>query len=216
VRRAPCSRIIVVHPAEDLAMTTHDARIDAYIARAAPFARPILEHLRAAVHEACPGAEETLKWSAPHFMHGGRILAGMAAFKQHAAFAVPMLEAEGPGRGDAMGHYGRITALSDLPARRTLVAQLRKAARAIDDGAKLPRKRAAAKPPLPVPDAFTHALAQNAAAKRQFAAFPPGKQRDYVEWIAEARQVATRERRIAQAVEWIAEGKSRNWKYERR
>lgn len=199
-------------------MTSHDPRIDAYIARAAPFARPILEHLRATVHEACPGAEETLKWSAPHFTHGGRILAGMAAFKQHAAFAVPMLDAgegAGAGRDDAMGHYGRITALSDLPARRTLVAQLRKAARAIDNGAKLPRKRAAAKPPLPVPDAFTRALAKNAAAKRQFAAFPPGKQRDYVEWIAEARQVATRERRIAQAVEWIAEGKSRNWKYER-
>lgn len=199
-------------------MTTHDARIDAYIARAAPFARPILEHLRAAVHEACPGVEETLKWSAPHFTHGGRILAGMAAFKQHAAFAVPMLDAEGDGarRGDAMGHYGRITALSDLPARRTLVAQLRRAARAIDDGAKPPRTRVAAKPPLPAPDGFTRALAKNAAAKRQFAAFPPGKQRDYVEWIADAKQTATRERRIAQAVEWIAEGKSRNWKYEKR
>lgn len=198
-------------------MTIPDARIDAYIAKAAPFARPILEHLRAVVHEACPGVEETLKWSAPHFMHGGKILAGMAAFKQHVAFAVPMRDAsEGDaGKRDvAMGHHGRITALPNLPDRRTLVAQLRRAAKAIDGGATLPRsKRAAPKPALPAPEDFTRALAKDAAAKRHFAAFPPGKRREYVEWIVEAKQSATRERRVAQAVEWIAEGKSRHWKY---
>lgn len=200
-------------------MPTHDARIDAYIARAAPFARPILEHLRAVVHEACPATEETLKWSAPHFTHGGKILAGMAAFKQHAAFAVPMLDAsEGDAarRDEAMGHYGRITALADLPAKRTLIAQLRKAVEAIEAGATLARtRRETPKPALAMPDDFARALAKTAGAKKQFAAFAPGKQREYVEWVVEAKQAATRERRIAQAAEWIAEGKTRYWKYQK-
>lgn len=201
-------------------MPAHDARIDAYIAKSALFARPILEHLRAVVHEACPDVEESMKWSAPHFTHAGKILAGMAAFKQHAAFAVPMLDAsdgDAARRDEAMGHYGRIAALSDLPSRRTLVSQLKKAAKAIDAGATLPRpKRAAPKPALAMPEDFAKALAKTTGANKRFAAFAPGKQREYVEWIIEARQPATRERRIAQATEWIAEGKARYWKYEKR
>ena len=200
-------------------MPHHDDRIDAYIAKAAPFARPILEHLRAVVHEACPTAEETLKWSMPHFTHAGKILAGMSAFKQHAAFAVPMLdrsEGQADKRDDAMGHYGRISALSDLPAKRTLVAQLKQAVNAIDAGGKLPStKRDTPKPPLPMPDDFAKALAKTAAARTHFAKFAPSKQRDYVEWIIEAKQDATRSRRIVQAVEWISEGKARHWKYEK-
>ncbi len=200
-------------------MTSSDKRIDAYIAKSAPFARPILEHLRAVVREACPTVEETMKWSAPHFTHGGRILAGMSAFKQHAAFAVPMLDTsagQADKRDEAMGHYGRITALSDLPARRTLVAQIKRAVKAIDAGGKLPSsKRETPKPALTMPDDLARALAKAAGAKRQFAAFAPSKQREYIEWIVEARQDATRARRIAQASEWIAEGKARYWKYEK-
>lgn len=201
-------------------MPAHDPRIDAYIAKSAPFARPILEHLRAVVREACPGAEETLKWSSPHFTHDGKILAGMAAFKQHAAFAVPMLDdsdGDASRRNEAMGHYGRITALSDLPARRTLVSQLKKAMQAIDAGATLARPgRGSPKPPLPMPDDFAKALAETTGARERFDAFAPGKQREYVEWVVEARQASTRERRIAQAAEWIAEGKARYWKYDKR
>ncbi|HRN61643.1 MAG TPA: YdeI/OmpD-associated family protein, partial [Luteimonas sp.] len=138
------------------------------------------------------------------------------AFKQHAAFVVPMLESgDAEKRDAAMGHYGRITTLSDLPAKRTLVAQLKQAAKAIDAGATLARpKREAPKPAPAMPDDFARALAKTASAKMHFAAFTPGKQREYVEWIAEARQATTRERRIAQAVEWISEGKARNWKYQ--
>jgi uncharacterized protein YdeI (YjbR/CyaY-like superfamily) len=200
-------------------MPHHDDRIDAYIAKAAPFARPILEHLRAVVHEACPTAEETLKWSMPHFTYAGKILAGMSAFKQHAAFAVPMLdrsEGQADKRDEAMGHYGRISALSDLPAKRTLVAQLKQAVEAIDAGGKLrSSKRDTPKPSLPMPDDFAKALTKTAAAKTHFAKFAPSKQREYVEWIVEAKQEATRARRIAQAVEWISEGKARHWKYEK-
>lgn len=198
-------------------MSESDPRIDAYIAKAAPFARPILEHLRALVHEACPTAVETMKWSAPHFTHGGRILAGMAAFKQHVAYGVPMLDTskgQADKRNEAMGHYGRITDLSDLPARRTLLAHLKQAAKAIDAGAKLSAfKRDTPKPALTMPDDFAKALARAAGAKKNFAAFTPGKQREYLEWVLDAKQEATRARRIAEATAWIAEGKTRYWKY---
>lgn len=200
-------------------MPNHDPRVDAYIAKAAPFAQPILVHLRAVVHEACPEAEETLKWNAPHFTHGGKILAGMAAFKQHVAFGVPMLDTsagDASKRNEAMGHYGRITTLSDLPAKRILIAHLKQAAKAIDAGGKLPSfMRDTPKPALAMPDDFTKALARTAGAQKHFAAFSPGKQREYIAWIIEAKQEATRIKRIAQAVEWIAEGKARHWKYEK-
>ncbi|WP_242108448.1 YdeI/OmpD-associated family protein [Luteimonas aquatica] len=200
-------------------MPARDDRIDAYIAKSAEFAKPILAHLRALVHEACPGVEETIKWGMPHFTRNGRILAGMSAFKQHAAFAVPMAAAAGGSagkRGEAMGDYGRITALSDLPSRRALIAQLQRAARAIDAGEKRPRgRRDIPKPPVEIPEALTLALSKNAAARSHFAGFAPSKRRDYAEWIAEAKQEQTRARRIAQAMEWIADGKSRNWKYEK-
>lgn len=198
-------------------MPRHDDRIDVYIGRSAPFARPILQYLRLVVHEACPGVEETMKWSMPHFTHAGKILAGMSAFKQHAAFAVPMLdrsEGDPRKRGEAMGNYGRILALADLPGRSALIAQLQQATAAIDAGAKLRgTRRDTPRPELPMPDDFAHALAENDAARAHFNGFAPGKQREYLEWIIEARQEVTRTRRIAQAVEWLSEGKARHWKY---
>ena len=196
-------------------MADRDERIDAYIASAAPFARAILEHVRATVHQACPDAQETIKWSAPHFMHGGRILAGMAAFKQHAAFSVPMLEHQDSGKSaEAMGQYGRLTEISDLPPARVLIAQLRAAAKAIDAGEKRSVKRAGPpKPPPRLSKDFAQALSADARANACFASFPPSHKREYIEWIVEAKRDETRARRIAQAVEWIAEGKHRNWKY---
>lgn len=200
-------------------MAATDKRIDAYIAKSGLFARPILEHLRAIVHQACPDSVETLKWNAPHFTHGGKILAGMAAFKQHVAFLVPMLDTSNgqtDKRDRAMGHYGRITTLSDLPSKRTLTAQLKHAAKAIDAGEKSPRsQRTTPKPALPMPDDFAKAISGSAAAKRHFAAFTPAKQREYIEWITEAKREATRAQRITQAVQWITEGKPRYWKYQK-
>ncbi len=198
-------------------MATTDPRIDAYIHKSAAFARPILEHLRAVIHEACPEVEEAIKWSAPHFLHRGRILAGLGAFKQHAAMVVPMLAADGSqaDKADqAMGQYGRITAVSDLPARRVLIGQLKRAAKAIDAGEKRPTtKTGATKPDAKAPDDLVKALAGNAAAKQHFAAFPPSQRREYIEWVVEAKREETRQRRVAQTVEWVAEGKPRHWKY---
>jgi uncharacterized protein YdeI (YjbR/CyaY-like superfamily) len=192
-----------------------DPRIDAYIDRQADFARPILAYLRAMVHEACPEGEETLKWSMPNFTYKGKILANMAAFKAHAAFGYwndKMLREEEKNRG-AMGQFGRIAALEDLPPRAALIELTRQSMALIDAGAKPPRA-IGKRPPLTVPQDMRAAIDANAAAKATFDGFPPSAQRDYVEWITEAKRDETRAKRLAQAVEWMAEGKRRNWKYE--
>ncbi len=193
-----------------------DPRIDAYIERAAPFARPILVHVRALVHEACPDVEETIKWGMPTFVHAGGILCGMAAFKQHASFglwkhALVVGDAQ-PQAG--MGSYGKLASLDDLPPRNTLLAHLRKAMTLNEEGVKSPARKAVPKPPPETPEDLAAALDRNATAKATFEAFPPSCKREYVEWIVEAKREETRAKRLAQAVAWMAEGKRRNWKYE--
>ena len=194
-----------------------DPRIDAYIARQADFARPILEHLRSAVHAACPEAEETLKWSMPHFLYKGQMLAGMAAFKAHATFgfwrAKEVLGESGAER-DAMGQFGRLTAVADLPPDDVLHALIRKAMALTDSGARPARPKAAPKPEPETPPDLETALSANPSARAAFDGFPPSGRREYVEWVVEAKRPETRDKRIAQAVEWMAEGKRRNWKYE--
>lgn len=197
-------------------MGDRDPRVDAYIEKAAPFARPILAHLRKVVHAACPEVRETLKWRSPSFEHEG-ILCGMSAFRSHCAFGFWKHElVVGGTRGqEAMGSFGRLTKLSDLPSKAQLVRYVKKAAKLNEEGVKAPRAKRAVKPvPKMHPD-LAAALARSKRAAATFEAFPPGARREYVEWIAEAKGDATRARRIAQAVEWIAEGKRRNWKYER-
>ncbi|WP_068076427.1 YdeI/OmpD-associated family protein [Novosphingobium lentum] len=191
---------------------TKDARIDAYIEQAPPFAQPILTHLRALVHTALPAAEETIKWSMPHFTVGGKNVAGMAAFKAHCAFVV-----HGEGRtGDAMGQHGKITKLTDLPDDAELTASLQRALeRVAAKGTAAPKapKPKAAKTDIAMPDDFATALAGAGEAHARFEAFAPSHRREYLEWITEAKRPETRAKRIAEATGWIAEGKKRNWKY---
>jgi uncharacterized protein YdeI (YjbR/CyaY-like superfamily) len=195
---------------------SRDPRIDAYIAKAAPFARPILEHVRERVHIAVPEAEETLKWSAPGFTLNGKILLMMAAFKQHAALNFWRGQEIGDGnpKAGAMGQFGRLTTMSDLPPDSDLDGLLREAA-ALAATAPAPRKTKHEPKPAPQmhPD-FAAALAKSPKAKAVLDGFPPSAQRDYLEWISEARQDATRAKRIATAVEWLEEGKRRHWKYQ--
>ena len=202
-------------------MPTRDPRVDAYIAKSAEFARPILTHLRAVVHEACPDVEETMKWSSPTFMYHG-MLGGMAAFKQHATFGFwkHELVAEAVGSttvsdraGEAMGSFGRITAVGDLPARRTLVRLVKAAMRLNQAGVKRTPKAKAPRKPIPVPDDLARALGKNAKAHATWDAFPPSHRREYLEWITEAKTAPTREKRLATTLEWLVEGKDRNWKY---
>jgi uncharacterized protein YdeI (YjbR/CyaY-like superfamily) len=206
--------------AELYAMGSRDPRIDAYISKSAPFAQPILARVRDAVHAACPGVEETIKWSAPSFVHAGRILAGMAAFKQHASFGF-WKHAEVMGEGgerNGMGSYGKLQSVHDLPPRARLLADIRRAAALNEQpaaSAVTRRAAARAKPPLQVPAEFEAALVRHARARAAFDAFAPSHRREYVEWIAEAKREATRSRRLAQAIEWLSEGKHRHWKHER-
>lgn len=195
-----------------------DPRVDAYIARQADFARPILEHLRSTVHSACPEAEETLKWGMPHFLYKGRMLAGMAAFKAHATFgfwrAKEVLGGTGAER-DAMGQFGRLTGVAALPPDDVLAGLIRKAMALTDSGARPARAKAAPDADPEAPPELEAALAANPAARAAFDGFPPGARREYVEWVAGAKRPETRARRIVQAVEWMAQGKRRNWKYEK-
>jgi len=200
-----------------------DKRVDAYIAKSAPFARPILQHLRRLVHAACPGVQETIKWGFPHFEAHGAILCSMAAFKQHCVFgfwkASLMKDADQiltvKDRA-SMGHLGRITAPEDLPPDKILKSYIRQAAQLNEAGIKLsPRQKStAASNPVELPDFVTKALKKNAKARKIFEAFSPSHKREYIEWITEAKTDATRDKRIAAMIEWVGEGKRRNWKYE--
>ena len=193
-----------------------DPRIDAYIERQKDFARPILEFLREVVHSACPQGEETIKWGMPHFLYNKEMLAGMAAFKKHSTFGFwrgSLVVGEGSAEDSGMGQFGRLTSIADLPTRGELEALVKKAMTLSDQGVKPPRAKRE-KPPLLVPDDLRLALDGNEAAATTFAAFPPSCQREYVDWVTEAKREETRRKRVSQAVEWMSEGKRRHWKYE--
>ena len=195
-------------------MPKSDPRIDAYIAQAAPFAKPILKRLRKLVHAADPKIEETIKWGMPFFECDG-IVCHMAAFKAHCAFG---LWRGGPTaktgkEEEAMGSFGRITALADLPQDGEIVQLLAAAVARNRSGQKVTAKPQTRRAPIEMTPELRAALAKNRAAKATFDGFPPSHQREYLEWITEAKTEATRDRRIATAIEWLAEGKSRMWKY---
>lgn len=197
-------------------MGKHNARVDAYIAESADFARPILSHIREVVHAACPDVEETMKWSFPHFDYKG-ILCSMAAFKEHCAFGFwkGSLVVEGNDGEKAMGQFGRITKLADLPSKKVLTGYIWKAMTLNDEGVKSPTRSKPKAPPkeLIMPDDLASALSANKAARATFDKFPPSHRREYVDWIIGAKTQTTRTRRLETAVEWMAEGKPRNWKY---
>ena len=197
-------------------MGARDPKVDAYIAKSAEFARPILERLREIVHGACPGVEEAIKWGAPHFVWHGN-LCHMAAFKQHCAFGFwkAALVTPDDRNDEAMGNFGRIASLADLPPKRTIDGYVRQAMKLNEAGVKLARpKSTTPKPPVELPDDLAAALAKNRKAAATYEGFSPSARRDYVEWIVEAKRAQTRASRIAQAVEWMAEGKQRHWKYQ--
>ena len=199
-------------------MPTVDPRVDAYIEKSAEFAKPILSHLRKLIHKACPDVTETLKWSMPSFEYKG-ILCGFAAFKQHCTFGFwkqSLMETDAfPKNKTAMGSFGRITSLDDLPSDKVMIGLIKQAAELNDKGVKVTKKPAAAKKDLVIPPELTKALSKNKTAKAAFDKFSPSHKKEYVEWITEAKTEPTRNKRLATTVEWLSQGKSRNWKYEK-
>lgn len=202
-------------------MARKDPRIDAYIAAAEPFARPILKHLRKIIHAGCPEVEETIKWGMPHFDYKG-MMCGMAAFKRHCSFgfwrdAVVALDGKGED-ADGMGQFGRITSIEDLPDEKTLLGYVRKAVEIKDAGVK-PRARTKTRAkavPLAVPVDLAAALKRNARARKSWENFSYSNRKEYIEWLTGAKREETREKRLETALEWIGEGKSRNWQYQRK
>jgi uncharacterized protein YdeI (YjbR/CyaY-like superfamily) len=196
------------------AMTHRDPRIDTYIAKSADFAQPILEHIRSVVHAACPEVEESIKWSCPHFLYQGKLMCSMAAFKQHCSMHFWQgKDVVGETDKEGMGQFGKITSIKELPSKKELVAYVRKAVALRESGVKKARPVPAPKPPPKLPADFAALLKKHTAARKHYEAFSPSAQREYVEWIAEAKTDATRQKRMATALEWLAEGKHRNWKY---
>jgi uncharacterized protein YdeI (YjbR/CyaY-like superfamily) len=190
-----------------------DPRVDAYIANAADFARPILTHFRAIVHEACPASVETFKWAHPAFDHRG-LLCSMAAHKEHCTFGFWKGELLGLKREEgSMGHFGRITSIKDLPSRAALLKLVKHAAKLNEEGVQEKRERPAARPEAAVPDDVMRALRKNKKALTAFQAFPPSHRREYIEWITGAKRDETRQRRLETAITQISEGKPQNWKY---
>jgi uncharacterized protein YdeI (YjbR/CyaY-like superfamily) len=172
--------------------------------------------VRERVHAVVPEVEETLKWSAPAFTLGGKIVLIMAAFKAHAAINFWRgQELRGDSaNADAMGQFGKIQSLDDLPSDAELDRLIREAAE-LAKSAPAPRKvKHAPKPAPELHPNFASALARAPKARATLDSFPPSAQRDYFEWIAEAKQDATRQKRIATAIEWLSEGKRRHWKYQ--
>jgi uncharacterized protein YdeI (YjbR/CyaY-like superfamily) len=201
-------------------MAITDPRVDAYISKSAEFARPILRHLRQLVHKACPAATETVKWGMPFFEYSGGLLCNMASFKEHCSFgfwnASLLKDPDGAlqvKNRTSMGHFERITSLKDLPADKTVLALIKEAAKLNEQGIKKPATNKEPKAVPPMPPALSAALKKNKKAKANFEHMPPSHRREYIEWIAEAKTEPTRDKRIATTLEWLVEGKSRNWQY---
>jgi uncharacterized protein YdeI (YjbR/CyaY-like superfamily) len=195
-------------------MGRKDLRVDAYIDTAQPFAKPILKFLRKTVHAGCPTVEETIKWQFPHFDYRG-IMCAMAAFKEHCAFGFWKGELIVSARAEkGMGQFGRITSLQDLPDEKTLLGYVRKAAELNERGVAKPgRSGGRPRPVLEVPPYLSAALRKNVKARTTFEKFSPTNRRDYIEWLIEAKREETREQRLKTAIQWMEEGKPRNWKY---
>lgn len=199
-----------------------DERIDVYIEKSAEFAQPILNHLRAIIHKAVPDVHETMKWSFPHFEYKKSILCSMASFKQHCSFGFwlgslmndtdNILKSVGE---SGMGQFGKITKIEDLPSEEIITQYIYQAVQLIDSGAKLIKKPATTSKEIEIPTILQEAFSLNEKAKATFEKFSPSHRKEYIAWILEAKTEATRERRVVTTIEWLSEGKSRNWKYEK-
>jgi uncharacterized protein YdeI (YjbR/CyaY-like superfamily) len=201
-------------------MEQYDALVDAYIEKAAPFAQPILRHLRQLVHSVSPLLTETMKWGFPFFDYNGSVCQ-MAAFKEHMGFGFwKQRQLNDPGKlikeeDGTAGSFGKITSLSDLPADDILIYFIKQAMQLNEAGNKKPavKKETAPKAAIEMPVDFADLLAANPKANEVYNKFSPSHKREYLEWIVDAKTDATRQKRMETAIEQIVEGKSKNWKY---
>lgn len=201
-------------------MAKKDKAIDTYIAKSADFAKPILNHLRELIHKTCPDVEEGMKWSFPHFMYSGEIFCSMASFKEHCSFGFwkatlmkdpdKILHRVGE---TGMGSFGKIQSLKDLPSAKIMAKYIKEAMRLNEEGIKVEKPKPSEKKDLKIPDYFTNVVKKNKKAWTTFENFSYSNKKEYVEWVVDAKTEDTRQKRLEQAIEWMAKGKVRNWKY---
>ena len=203
-------------------MAVKNPAVDNYIDKSSDFAKPILNHLRSLIHKACPAAEEKIKWGFPHFEYKKDMLCHFASFKKHCAFgfwkSAVMKDQwlqENAELGNAMGNYGKITSMEDLPADKIIIAHIKEAMKLNDEGIKVPRTQAGKTSPVETPDYFLKEIRKNKKAMAAWEKSSNSFKKEYVEWVVDAKREETRSKRMQQAIEWIAEGKGRNWKYEK-
>ena len=199
-------------------MGKKNPQVNAYINKAQDFAKPVLNHLRSVIHETCPDVEEKMKWSFPHFDYKNQMMSSMAGFKEHCTFgfwkASLIKDLKGKSEKNAMGQFGRITKVSDLPSKKVLTQLIKQAMKLNDEGIKIAAKpKTKEKKELIVPDYFLKAVKKNKKALKTFEEFSYSQKKEYVEWVTEAKTDETRNKRLATSVEWMSEGKIRNWKY---
>lgn len=198
----------------------YNPQVDSYIERSADFARPILESLRTSIHDACPLVEEKIKWSFPNFEYKGSILCSMASFKNHCTFGF-WLGAKmddpnsilNPVGETAMGQLGKLRSLNDLPSKEILLSYIHQAMLLIDQGVKLTKKEPVNNKTLKIPESLVQALGTNDKAKATFESFSPSNKKEYIDWITDAKTDATKTKRLETTIEWLSEGKVKNWKY---
>ncbi|WP_294671651.1 YdeI family protein [uncultured Fluviicola sp.] len=204
-------------------MKARNEQITQYISKSADFAKPILHELREIVHDFCPDTEEAMKWSMPFFMYRGKILCSFASFKNHCSFGFWLHSEMSDPHGifkrsleGGMGSLGKITSLEDLPETEHLGAYILEAMALIEQGT-IPRELNPKfkKPVGEIPEELTALLDVNPKAKAAFESFPPSYQREYINWITEAKREETKQRRLQQTIENLQEGKSKDWKYMR-
>ncbi|WP_412467852.1 YdeI/OmpD-associated family protein [Pedobacter sp. KLB.chiD] len=196
-------------------------QVDQYIINSAEFAIPILDHFRNLVHQADARIEEKIKWGMPFFDYKGTVC-HMASFKHHCAFGFwkgALINDEYgifKERSESMGWLGKIKSFDDLPADEILIAYIQQAIQLNEDNIKLPSKpKSNDKKEVIVPEYFAEALNEAPEALAVFQNFSPSNKKDYILWLEEAKTEATRMRRLETTLAWLAEGKTRMWKYKR-
>lgn len=203
-------------------MEKHSAKVDEYIEKSPDFAKPILDYLREIIHEACPDAEEAIKWKFPTFMYKGKILCSITAFKQYCSLGFwlhqemkTLQEIETNTEKSSMFSLGKITRLEDLPSQPQLKRAIKEAMELTDMGVMM-KKAPPSRIEMEIPDYFQSALNAQPKAKEIFEKASPSFRKEYIAWLTEAKTEATRNKRLEQSLEWIAEGKGRNWKYQKK
>ena len=198
-------------------MKRRSSEVDRYIRSSAVFARPVLRRLRTFFHRADPRISETIKWGVPHFEYQG-ILGSMAAFRKHVSVGFW----KGGMIGDEAGVFEsagnrkmtmlRMRDVADVPSADLMLVYIRRAVALNERGMRIPaRKRTAVR--VAIPSFFSNALRANRKASDVFSRLSRSHQREYVDWLTEAKREETRQRRMATAIKWLSEGKPRNWKY---